>query len=137
MTVFVDTSGLLRRYVPDRHASLVATEMDRDPTWVASAITRTETQIALRLAATTPAQLDALWAAFRADWETMHIVPVDDRCLAAATEIGTTYGLRTVDAIQLAAADRLPRPVRFLTFSRHQLPAASALGFDVVAPVEP
>ncbi len=136
MTLFIDTSALLRRYVPDRHAALVTTEMTTQTTWAASAITRTETQIALRSAAGSPNQLDAMWAAFRADWETMAVVPVDDRCLAGAVDIGTTYGLRTIDAIQLAAAHRLPRPVRYLTFSRHQLPAAAALGLEVISSVD-
>ena len=61
--------------------------------------------------------------------------PLDDRCLARAVEIGATYGVRIVDAIHLAAADRLPGPVRYLTFDRHQIPAADALGFEVVSPV--
>jgi hypothetical protein len=42
--------------------------------------------------------------------------------------------MRIVDAIHLAAADRLPRPARYLTFDRHQIPAAAALGFEVVSP---
>ena len=33
-------------------------------------------------------------------------------------------------------SDRLPRPARYATFDRRQIPAAAALGFDVVAPVE-
>ena len=40
-----------------------------------------------------------------------------------------------MDAIHLAAADRLPRPVRYLTLDRHQIPAAAGLGFDLVAPL--
>ncbi len=136
MTLFIDTSALLRRYVPDRHAAQVTAEMASGTTWVVSAITRTETQIALRLAASSPSQLDAMWVAFRSDWETMAVVPVDDRCLAHAVDIGTTFGLRTIDAIQLAAADRLPRPVRYLTFSRHQLPAAATLGLEVISSVD-
>ena len=41
-----------------------------------------------------------------------------------------------MDAIHLAAADRLPRPLTYATFDRRQIPAAAALGFEVVAPVE-
>jgi hypothetical protein len=43
--------------------------------------------------------------------------------------------VRLVDAIHLAAADRLPAPVRFLTLDRQQIAAAAALGFEVVSPV--
>jgi len=41
--------------------------------------------------------------------------------------------LRTVDALHLAAADRLPPPVRFVTFDPRQIPVALALGLDVVS----
>jgi hypothetical protein len=41
--------------------------------------------------------------------------------------------VRTVDAIHLAAADRLPRPVTFCTFDPRQIPVALSLGFDVVS----
>jgi predicted nucleic acid-binding protein len=41
--------------------------------------------------------------------------------------------LRLSDALHLAAADRLPRPVRFVTFDPGQIPVALALGYDVVS----
>jgi hypothetical protein len=41
--------------------------------------------------------------------------------------------LRLADAIQLAAAERLPRPIRYVTFDPVQIPAALGLGFEVVA----
>jgi predicted nucleic acid-binding protein len=66
----------------------------------------------------------------------MTVVPVDDRCLARAVELGATFGVRTVDALHLAAADRLPRPATFVSFDRRQLPAAAALGFEVVTPFD-
>jgi hypothetical protein len=37
--------------------------------------------------------------------------------------------------VHLAAADRLPRPATYLTYDRHQIPAAAGLGFDVRAPL--
>ena len=69
------------------------------------------------------------------DWDAFTIVPVDDRCLARATDVGTEFGLRTVDAVHLAAADRLPRPTSYLTFDRHQIPGALALGLQVISPL--
>ena len=80
-------------------------------------------------------QQQRLWAALRRDWDAFWVVPLDGRCLARATEVGATYGLRTLDALHLAAADRLPRPVAFLTFERRQIPAATGLGFDVISPL--
>ena len=41
--------------------------------------------------------------------------------------------LRDGDAIHLAAADRLPKPITFCTFDPRQIPVALALSFDVVS----
>jgi predicted nucleic acid-binding protein len=136
MTLFVDTSALVRRYVRDRHRPMVIDAMRADDRWCASALARTETQLALHRTAVSPGQQTALWRALRDDWEAFWVVPLDDRCLARAVELGATYGLRIVDAVHVAAADRLPRPVRFLTFDRRQIPAAASLGLEVISPVD-
>lgn len=136
MTLYVDTSALLRRYLHDRHRSVVLDAMADDDGWCASSLVRTETQLALHRASTSARQQSELWRALRDEWEAFWVVPMDVRCMARAVEIGATYGVRIVDAIHLAAADRLPRPIRFLTFDRQQIPAADALGFEVVSPIE-
>lgn len=68
----------------------------------------------------------------RADLARRLVVPVDPECLARAAELGCALGLRTLDAIHLAAADRLPRPRAFLTFDRRQSDAAVTLGHTVI-----
>lgn len=134
MTVFLDTSALVRRYIDEPGRDLVMDAMAGDAIWVASALTRTETMVTLHQLASGPRQQGRLWAAFRADWDSFAVVPVDDRCLARALELGSSFAMRIVDAIHLAAADRLPRPVRYVTFDRHQIPAAAALDFEVISP---
>jgi predicted nucleic acid-binding protein len=134
MTLYVDTSALVRRYLHDRHRSIVVDAMAIDDAWCSSALVRSETQLALHRASVSARQQSELWRALRDEWEAFWVVPLDDRCMARAVEIGATYGVRIVDAIHLAAADRLPAPVRFLTFDRQQIPAADALGFEVVSP---
>lgn len=136
MTLVVDTSALVRRYVRTSGHGLVTEAMAEDRVWCASALARAEALQAMHQLAVTPGQHDALWSALRSDWELFHIVPVDDRCLARAVEIGAAYRVRSTDAIHLAAADRLPQPVRYLTFDRRQIPAAAGLGFEVIAPHE-
>ena len=134
MTVFVDTSALVRRYVDEPDRELVITTMAGESLWVASAIARTEAMVTLHQVAAGPRQQARLWTSFREDWDAFAVVPVDDRCLGRAAELGSQFGVRLVDAIHLAAADRLPRPIRYLTFDRHQIPAAAALGFEVISP---
>lgn len=134
MTLFVDTSALVQRYVDEPGRRLVVDAMDADQTWVASALARTEVMVALHQLAAGPRQHGRLWSAFRDDWDAFAVVPVDDRCLGRAVELGSSFSMRIVDAIHLAAADRLPRPAQYLTFDRHQIPAAAALGFEVLSP---
>lgn len=130
----MDSSALVRRYLHDRHRSVVVEAMAGEDVWCASALVRSETQLALHRAAVSARQQAALWRELRDEWESFWVVPLDGRCLARAVEIGATYGVRLVDAIHLAAADRLPGPIRFLTFDRQQIPAADALGFEVLSP---
>jgi uncharacterized protein len=137
MTLFLDTSALVRRYIHGPDHQLVAEAMATDDTWCASALSRSETMLALHRLAATPRQQQRLWSRLRDDWDAFVVIPVDDRCLAHAVELGATYALRTVDALHLAAADRLPRPTTYATFDRHQIPAAAALGFEVLSPTEP
>jgi predicted nucleic acid-binding protein len=69
----------------------------------------------------------------RDDWLRIAVVPVDQLCLERAATLAEAHPLRIVDAIHLAAADRLPRPVRYATFDDHQIPVALALDFEVVS----
>lgn len=133
MILALDTSALLARYVPDPNRRLVVDEMRAATVWAASALVRTELLLTLHRLAVHPDQHEELWRLARADWDAFHVVPMDDALLAAAADLGATYGLRSTDAVHLAAADRLPRPVRFITFDRRQIPAAAELGLDVVS----
>ena len=130
-----DTSALVRRYVADGHRPLVEAALADAEVWCVSDLAGLETRLALHRLSPDPWTLAAATAAFHADWATVHVVPVDGRCQARAAELGATYGRRATDAVHLAAADRLPRPVRYVTFERRQLPAASALELEVVSPL--
>ncbi|MGH9214097.1 MAG: type II toxin-antitoxin system VapC family toxin [Acidimicrobiales bacterium] len=133
MTLALDTTGLLARYLtgPHREVALRACRKDRD--WCASALALAEAlMIADRVTESTIEQ-QALRGALLDDWQRIHVVPVDVGCLDRATELGRTHPVRTADAIHLAAADRLPRPVTYCTFDPRQIPVALALGFDVAS----
>ncbi|MFV0525969.1 MAG: type II toxin-antitoxin system VapC family toxin [Acidimicrobiales bacterium] len=130
----LDTSALVRRYVADRDRPLVISAMAGADQWVASAAARAEVMLALHAAATDPESQRQAWTAVRDDWESLWEVPVDARCLAAATDIGARYGIGLLPSIHLAAAQRLPGRIRFLTFDRRQIPAAAALGFELISP---
>lgn len=133
MTLALDTSAMLGRYLSGPHRSVVLDAMAADPVWCAAALARTEALGMVDRVCDLPTDGDRLRRALRDDWERIHVVPLDQRCLDRAAELTREQPLRTVDALHLAAADRLPRPVTFVTFDPRQIPVALALGFDVAS----
>jgi len=133
VTLALDTTALLARYLDGPFRPVVLEAMAADHDWCASALALSEALMLIEQIGDDPRRADHLRQALRDDWERVHIVPVDQRCLDRAAELGRTQPLRTVDALHLAAADRLPRPVRFATFDPGQIPVALSMGFDVVS----
>lgn len=127
----LDTSALVKRYVEEPGTSEVVLLMGDDSDWAASAFCRAETHVTLCHLGFDETVEQQLARMLEADWEHFLVVPVDDLCLARGAEIGCERRVRTLDAIHLAAADRLPRPFTFVTFDGRQGDAARALGFDV------
>lgn len=136
MMLALDPSALVWRYVPGPHRALVDEAMEAADRWCVSELGRTELLLALHRMAGDPWTAAELATAARADLDAMITVPIDDRCLARAVELGNQFGLRTIDAVHLAAIDRLPRPIRFATLDRRQIPAAVALDLEIITPME-
>ena len=132
MTLFVDSSALVKRYVDEPGRDLVLEAMAGDDVWCASALARTEAMLTLHRVAATPRQADRLTLLLLADWDAFHVIPVDERCLATAAELGANYGLAVSHAIHLAAASRLPKPVQYLSLDPRQVAAAVDLDLDLV-----
>jgi hypothetical protein len=131
MSVFFDTSAVVALHVESavrRHAvdALVATTC-------VSALALTEALALISKLTDEPVLQADLEDALRLQWDRYAVVPLDQRCLDRAAELLRAQPLRLADALQLAAADRLPRPITFVTFDPTQIPVALALGFDVVS----
>ncbi len=133
MTLFLDTTGLLARFLEGPARAVVLPAMAADVDWCASALALSEALMLVDRLGDDPGRTDDLRRAIRDDWERIHVVPVDQRCLDRAAELGRTQPVRTVDAIHLAAADRLPRPLTYVTFDPGQIPVAMSLGYEVVS----
>jgi len=133
VTLFLDSSALVARSIdfPGRDVVMAACAADAD--WCASALALTEALVLADRLSDDEAERDALRRALRADGERLAVGPGDALCLGRAEALARTPPLRIVDAIHLAAADRLPRPVTYATFDDHHIPVALALGFDVVS----
>lgn len=135
MTTFFDTSAVVAIHVdvPQRSIAITAANgTDDDPVCVSAlAITEALAMIG-RLSDDRYVQAD-FEDAIRLQWDRYAVVPVDQRCLDRAAELLRAQPLRLADAIHLAAAERLPRPLRYVTFDPAQIPVALSLGFDVIS----
>lgn len=134
MSIALDTSALLARYLDGPARQPILAEMESDTEWCVSAVVRAEAHMLAERIGLDRERLATLRSAIDADLDRCWIIPVDGRCLATAAEIGRAHPVRTIDALTLAAASRLPTPVRFATLDPAQIPAALALGFDVISP---
>ena len=77
--------------------------------------------------------LSAARLAFDNDLRSISIIELDETTCESAAMIAETTGVRTLDALHLAAAQRVSAPgVGFLTFDLRQAQAARALGLMVV-----
>lgn len=133
MTIALDTSALLALAVEGDQRPIVLETLETDPVWCASALALTEALPAIdRLIDERIFRVD-LEDAIRLAWDHLHVIPIDQRCLDRAATLSREQPVRLTDAIHLAAAERLPGPVRLLTFDPAQIGVALGLGFDVVS----
>ncbi len=133
MTIVLDTSALLALAVDGPQRGIVLEAIEADPVWCASAMALTEALPAIdRLTDESILRAD-LEDAVRLAWDHLYVVPVDQRCLDRAAALSRLQPVRLTDAIHFAAAERLPRPIRFVTFDPAQIGVALGLGLDVVS----
>jgi predicted nucleic acid-binding protein len=131
LTLFLDTSALLKRYVVEPESDAVSRIMERDARWVAANHTYTEVSIALtrRLGIGEAAPAIRL---FEDDWIRTVVVDIDDPICRRAADLGIEHHLRTLDALHLAAAERAGGSgLTFLTFDTRLGDAARSMGFPV------
>ena len=133
MTLALDTSALLALAVDGPQRQVVLNALGADPVWCASAMALTEALPAIDRLTDEPALRDDLEDAIRLTWDHVHVIPVDQRCLDRAANLSRVQPVRLTDAIHLAAAERLPGPISFITFDPAQIGVALGLGFDVVS----
>jgi predicted nucleic acid-binding protein len=133
MTLALDTSALLALAVDGAQRAVVLDALDGDAAWCASAMALTEALPAIDRLTDEPILRADLEDAVRLVWDHLYVVPVDQRCLDRAAALSREQPVRLTDAIHLAAAERLPRPVRFVTFDPAQIGVALGLGLDVVS----
>jgi uncharacterized protein len=132
VTLYVDSSALVRRYVAEEGSDAAETILLADPEWVTGRHTTVEVRLALhrRLA---PAEEELAVASFEQDWQRTCIVALDEAVCQRAAELGIATGARSLDALHLAAAERAGgRSMPILTYDVRLAMVARSLGFGVI-----
>jgi len=132
MSLYVDSSALLKRYVVEPDSEAARALLRSDPSLVTARHTIVEIRRSLtRLLDAT--DRTAARARFARDLALFGIVELDDVTCESAAGIAELTGVRTLDALHLAAVQRIGGPaVPFLTFDLRQAQAARSLGLTVV-----
>jgi len=131
MTLYVDSSALIKRYVAEADSDDADAILLGDTEWVTGRHASIEVQLAIhrRLG---EAELRIASMAFERDWQRTYVVGLDDVVYRRAAELGIATGSRSLDALHLAAAERARgRSVPIVTFDARLGQAARSLGFAV------
>ncbi len=131
MTLYVDTSALLKRYVSEHDSDVAEQFMAADPTLVTCRLTEVE----LRRNLARLLDKDALISARRqvqADLNAFALVSIDTTTCNSAALIAEQTLCRSLDALHVAAARRTGDTTTFLTFDQRQAQAARSVGLVVV-----
>jgi predicted nucleic acid-binding protein len=132
MSLYVDSSALLKRYIDEPDSEAAEALLRSDPALLTARHTTVEVRRNLaRLLDETDAA--AARSAFSQDLRVLSIVELDEVTCEMAAGIAEMTGVRTLDALHLAAAQRVGGPaVPFLTFDLRQAQAARSMGLTVV-----
>lgn len=131
MSVYVDSSALLKRYVeePDSAAADALLRAGGALLTARHTIIEVRRNLSRLLSGR---DLAAARAAFADDLRSISIIELDESTCETAATIAETMGVRTLDALHLAAAQRVSEPgVGFVTFDLRQAQAARVLGLTV------
>jgi predicted nucleic acid-binding protein len=131
VTLYVDSSALLKRYVDEPDSDRAVELLGSDDELVTGRHTWVEVRRNLaRLLGPTGAATAR--AALHDDAAAFAVVELDAATCELAATIAEQTGVRTLDALHLGAARRLGTSLSFVTFDVRQAQAARALGFTVV-----
>lgn len=132
MTTYVDSSALLKRYVNEFDSDMANDLLASDDVLVTSWITMVEVRRNLARMLRGKA-LDAARRHFTKDLDAIALVSVDETTCHLAVGIAEDLGVRSLDSLHLASAQRLLiAAMPFITFDRRQAQAARLLGFTVL-----
>ena len=131
MTLYVDSSALLKRYVDEHDSGAAVGLMATDPVLVTSRLT--EVEVRRNLARLLDgAALAGTRRRLSTDLDAFALVSLDAVTCNEAARIAEQTLCRSLDALHLAAALRAGHATTVLTFDVRQAQVARAVGLSVV-----
>ena len=139
LTIYLDTSALLKRYLNEAGAEETRQFLERAEEIATIVIARVETASALaRLAfsrSITEEEGERVWKEFSDDWTIITRLQVTAQAIERAASLARQYRLRGYDAVHLAAAllwqESIGEQVTLATFDRDLWTAGRKAGMDV------
>lgn len=132
MSLYVDSSALLKRYIDEPDSDAAERILRSDAALVTGRHTVVEVRRNLTRVLPERAATEAR-AAFLRDLLAFAVVELDADTCELGAAIAEVTGVRTLDALHLAAAQRAGgAALQFLTFDLRQAQAARGLGFTVI-----
>jgi len=131
VTLYVDSSALLKRYVDERDSEVAIELMAADSVLVTSRLTEVEVRRNLTRLLTG----DELLAARRqlqTDLDSFALVALDATTCSEAARIAEQTLCRSLDSLHLAAASRAGTGTTVLTFDLRQAQAARSIELHVI-----
>lgn len=131
MTLYVDSSALLKRYVDEHDSGAAVDLMATDPVLVTSRLT--EVEVRRNLARLLDGdELRASRRQLSIDLDAFALVSLDGTTCNEAAQIAERTLCRSLDALHLASARRAGRATTLLTFDLRQAQTARTLGLTVI-----
>jgi predicted nucleic acid-binding protein len=131
MSLYVDSSAWLKRYVAEPDSESAERYLLADPVWITGRHSLVEVRRNLARLLDGEALVDAR-RQFEADMVRTNIVELDEGTCSLAAQIAEATLLRTLDALHLAALRRVALDLPLLTFDIRQAQAARSLAVTVV-----
>lgn len=132
MSVYVDSSALLKRYVEEPESDDCDAILRGDPVVITARHSYVEVQRTLARVIS-GADLAAALDVFVTDWSQFAVVELDNTTCERAAEIAVALGIKSLDALHLGAAQRVGgTALPFLTYDLRQARAARSLGWTVL-----
>jgi len=131
VTLYVDSSALLKRYVDERDSEVSIELMATDPVLVTSRLTEVEVRRNLTRLLTGHDLLTAR-RQLQTDLDSFALVALDATTCNEAARIAEQTLCRSLDSLHLAAASRVGAGTTMLTFDLRQAQAARSLELHVI-----